>query len=69
MSVISQNNYVEDEQTRDEVNRVCDKFITELSGIRLKISAIKNITDFHGPSTDAELLIDKAILRLQRQKR
>lgn len=69
--MINQNSvsFVEDEQTKREVNKDCDKLITELSGIKLRVAAIKGKTAYHGPSTDAELFIDKAILRLQHQKR
>lgn len=59
----------EDEQIKEEVNRVCDKLITELLSIKLRIEAIQNKTAYHGPAIDAVRSVDMAIKRLQYQKR
>lgn len=53
----------------EEVNRLCDNLITELSGIKIRVSSICGLTAGHGPAIDAELFINKAIQRLQYQKR
>ena len=53
----------------EEVNRACDKLITELSSIHLRILALQEKTPCHGPSIDADRFVEKAIQRLQHQKR
>lgn len=57
------------EKSTAEVNRACDKLITELSGIAKRLQAIQGMTAYHGPAIDAELFVTKAIQRLQHQKR
>ncbi|MBD5585528.1 MAG: hypothetical protein HDQ88_10630 [Clostridia bacterium] len=58
-----------EEPNAEQINRTCDKLITELTSIGLRVSSIQKLTDYCGPAIDAEQLINKAILRLKRQKR
>lgn len=60
---------VESESITEEVNRACDKLITELSGIKLRILAIQGMTKFCGPAIDAEMFCEKTIKYLKSQKR
>ncbi len=57
------------EDNAAEVNCACDKLITELSGILLRVQGLQKMTAYHGPAIDAAAFVSKAIQRLQRQKR
>ncbi len=53
----------------EEINRTCDKLITELCGIKKRIQAIQKMTSRHGPAIDAEMYVNKTIKYLEHQKR
>ena len=57
------------EENVGELNKACDKLITELKGISLRIAVIQRLTAYHGPSIDAERNVHKAIKCLEHQKR
>ena len=59
----------ENEKNVGELNKACDKLITELKGISLRIAILQKMTAYHGPSIDAERNVFKAIKCLEHQKR
>lgn len=53
----------------EEINRTCDKLITELKSIAVRIYALQSMTKCCGPAIDAERSINVALKCLARQKR
>ncbi len=58
-----------EECDNEQINRTCDKLITELCGIKKRIQAIQKMTSHHGPAIDAEMYVNKTIKYLEHQKR
>ncbi len=58
-----------EECDNEQINRTCDKLITELCGIKKRIQAIQKMTSCHGPAIDAEMYVNKTIKYLEHQKR
>ncbi len=63
------NQTVTAEPNAEEINRTCDKLITEICSVKMRVLAIQSLTACCGPSIDAERHLNNAIKCLQRQKR